>query len=900
MPTRYFCYAKKFNGKPGRRVWLEYSEEGLAEAERDGAEFVSTMTFSHEPKAGSPDPIRYGDLPLDFDHKDDPARAVADALYFIKGLICLGVDSRTLRIYLSGKKGVHVIVPAICYGDVEGDALLPRIHREFISIILQVIGGKIGTLDRTIYDMGQGRLLRRENVRRSNDRYKVPVTYEEMKTLPYSELEMLTFDKRVLDGTECVMPALAPKLAELFQEACKKILLRDSLANSSQAFAELDQCLFIKHCRDNAETLSEKEWFVMISILAPLGKVGKDAIHALSKSYPNYDYVETELKIKRAIMSNKPHTCERIKEVYDCGRNCGVKSPTVLWRKKKAEVVNAEHFVSDETGLYFITDPDDPEIGRERICSPLVVEALVRNPQNASWGRLISIIDPEGVRHEIQLSMSEIGGNGDQWRGILFDHGLQLIPTKRARAKLQEYILTAQPGKFARMVDKLGWHGEAYVLPDGVIGGKEDEMIILETAVSDNLFNTAGTLKEWQDEIGRYCVGNSRLILSVSFALTGCLLHLLGMEGGGLHLFGQSSCGKSTALKVAGSVCGGGNGRPFIRQWRATDNALEGTAALHNDNLLCLDEISQATPKVVSEVAYMLANGQGKGRANRKGDAKARKEWRLMFLSSGEKTLSDKIAEDSQRDSLAGQMVRVVDIEADAGRGRGLYEELHGFPGGRELSDHLARWSVTYYGTPFRAFVERIVEDIDGARTNVSNGIERFREQYCPSDASGQVERVCARFGLAAVAGELAIEFGILPWPQKMAWQAMAALFNSWISWRGGIGNIEEEKALSRVREFIEMHGETRFAGPNADYLPLGMVGYRFIEDDGIRYFIKRPAFRKEFCKGIAKDALLKLLDEKGCLDYDRNGHIKEYKYIQGHGGNVRGYILKSESLINL
>lgn len=82
----------------------------------------------------------------------------------------------------------------------------------------------------------------------------------------------------------------------------------------------------------------------------------------------------------------------------------------------------------------------------------------------------------------------------------------------------------------------------------------------------------------------------------------------------------------------------------YIRQWRATDNALEGTAAAHCDNLFCLDEIGQTSSRVVSEVAYMLANGQGKARANKKGNAKVIQEWRLSFISTEYLTLVDKIA----------------------------------------------------------------------------------------------------------------------------------------------------------------------------------------------------------------------------------------------------------------
>lgn len=50
----------------------------------------------------------------------------------------------------------------------------------------------------------------------------------------------------------------------------------------------------------------------------------------------------------------------------------------------------------------------------------------------------------------------------------------------------------------------------------------------------------------------------------------------------------------------------------------------------------------------------MLANGQGKARANKEGNAKAIREWRLSFLSTGELTLADKIAEDGQGQAMAG------------------------------------------------------------------------------------------------------------------------------------------------------------------------------------------------------------------------------------------------------
>ena len=75
-----------------------------------------------------------------------------------------------------------------------------------------------------------------------------------------------------------------------------------------------------------------------------------------------------------------------------------------------------------------------------------------------------------------------------------------------------------------------------------------------------------------------FAVGNSRLTVALSMALAPPLLHVVEMEGGGLHFRGSSSIGKTTLLHVAGSVWGGGGLAGYVRRWRATDNALEGVA----------------------------------------------------------------------------------------------------------------------------------------------------------------------------------------------------------------------------------------------------------------------------------------------------------------------------------
>jgi putative DNA primase/helicase len=98
-------------------------------------------------------------------------------------------------------------------------------------------------------------------------------------------------------------------------------------------------------------------------------------------------------------------------------------------------------------------------------------------------------------------------------------------------------------------------------------------------------------------------------------------------------------------------------GADYLNRWRATTNGLEALAAIRSDTLLILDELSQVDPREAGEIAYMLANGSGKSRANRNGNTRMRHEWRLLFLSAGEIGLAQHLASAGKR-IKAGQEVR--------------------------------------------------------------------------------------------------------------------------------------------------------------------------------------------------------------------------------------------------
>src|SRR5262249_16549113 len=199
--------------------------------------------------------------------------------------------------------------------------------------------------------------------------------------------------------------------------------------------------------------------------------------------------------------------------------------------------------------------------------------------------------------------------------------------------------------------------------------------------------------------------GNTRLIFPLSVGFAGPIVDLLEGESFGFNLTGASSVGKSTALIVAGSIWGGGGPLGFAYSWRLTDNGAEGVACAHSGTFLALDELGQLNAEVAPDVAYMLGNGLGKGRAGRGGQARPPVEWRIVLLRTGEVGIATKIEEAGRsRKAKAGSLVRLIDVPADPGKGHGLFDHCNGTPSA-EIADRLKAAALSHYGLAGPAFI---------------------------------------------------------------------------------------------------------------------------------------------------------------------------------------------------
>lgn len=592
----------------------------------------------------------------------------------------------------------------------------------------------------------------------------------------------------------------------------------------------------------------------------------------------------------------------------------------------KGRSATDDGFRLDDRGVWHL--PKDAEGNPKRpewLSSPLQVTALSRATDGNGWGFLAEFADRDGRPKTWAIPAALLANDSAEWFARLRDMGLETSVTRGARSLLAQYIDTRKPSERITSTDRTGWHdGRVFVTPSASIaatGTGRQFVFQSESSVEDTL-STAGDFDTWRDAVARRCVGNSRLSFVMSCAFAAPLAHVLGVPTGGFHLQGDSSLGKTTALLVAASVWGS---HKFKRQWRQTDNALESVAAQHCDLLLILDEIGQADGRIVGECVYMLGNEMEKGRATRGGMARRVRTWRLLFLSSGEKSLSDYMRE-AGRKVNEGQEVRMPSIVADAGAGLGMLEALHDIPSGRDFSDTLQRFTASHHGHAGRRWLQHLADRMDSLEGEAGELVGQFEAQAVPQYAHPQVWRVARRFALAAAAGELATRAGLTGWPEGEAMAGARRCFEAWLSMRGHTGSGEKVAALLQVRAFLEKNGDAMFTWwhratddhrpntalrvgfkrwVNADGDPVKRTtaddycdarapdGGRSMDDDSLslEYLVLPEQFRGEVCKGLRPDFVAQVLKDAGCLNHEK-GRLTRNHRLPGMGSTKVFHIL--------
>jgi putative DNA primase/helicase len=309
---------------------------------------------------------------------------------------------------------------------------------------------------------------------------------------------------------------------------------------------------------------------------------------------------------------------------------------------------------------------------------------------------------------------------------------------------------------------------------------------------------------------------------------------------------------------------------------------MEAVAAQLSDLCLCLDEIGEADSNEVGALVYSLGNGVGKARATKSGHARQSHRWRTTLLSTGESSMST-IMQESGKQPKAGQLVRLLNIPVK--RNHGVFDELTVFKDGREMAHYFKSECAKNYGHAGPKFIEFIInKDTSELDAELANTEAEF------SHANPQSARAGARFALYALAGELAIEAGILPWKACAAILACKEMFLEWQKFHGP-ELTEDKQILENVYNYILKFGDIKFTDKATEEKPKYDRAGWYLDQPGGRVFLFTPNALRDAIGALDFSRGLHALDQQGWIVEKNPG--KRTKGVKICGNVVHLYWIK-------
>lgn len=299
-------------------------------------------------------------------------------------------------------------------------------------------------------------------------------------------------------------------------------------------------------------------------------------------------------------------------------------------------------------------------------------------------------------------------------------------------------------------IGRTGWHtfqnDRVFVLDQPVFAEARDRAIAMDTRGDRRRMFAAltprgGSLQRHTAALRRAWEADPVIAAMICGALAATLLEPLGVANFGMHLAGDSSRGKTSALKIAASVFGDPHNEMWLGSWNTTPVAAELRASTLTDLPQCYDEVGASDPGAIERMVYMLINGGGRTRGKADLSLRETATWRTVVLSTGERELAD-------HNTMTGAQVRVLQLPVS-----GL-----GTLTGAEI-DELRDACVADSGMFGRAWIELLLEIDDWTpfRANHRLATKRLRE-CAPDPLAG---RVAGYYATLMTAETIAAQLGL-------------------------------------------------------------------------------------------------------------------------------------------
>ena len=295
-----------------------------------------------------------------------------------------------------------------------------------------------------------------------------------------------------------------------------------------------------------------------------------------------------------------------------------------------------------------------------------------RKNEHQNWRHHFVITERNEHKSDFQLPREKLAGTGASAIRLLMKAGVHVVTRDEVQNALVQFLRFKPRREIIRM-PHVGWAPIGshwiFVRPDDVImpadmPKAQSTMYVLDAGATRHGLHVIGTASEWAAEVAAPLRGNSNVALSFATFFAAPLLHWASEPGGGNHLYGRSTIGKTMTSDVGQSIYGWPHETSddtFGMSWGGTAAGFDALALARTDLGLPLDEITLANPRTAEAVIYKVASGTKGPRATSTGHLRETAHASVLVLSTGEKSLAEFIGRSLQE----GARKRLVDIPAE-------------------------------------------------------------------------------------------------------------------------------------------------------------------------------------------------------------------------------------------
>jgi hypothetical protein len=454
--------------------------------------------------------------------------------------------------------------------------------------------------------------------------------------------------------------------------------------------------------------------------------------------------------------------------------------------------------------------PETPIDQKKPIAAPrLAIESTEFHVERRESYYKVRYFDLNGQSQTILIGR-ELFTNPSKVVAQLLKANADLPDDPEAAVRLVRRAVADRSKKNRRITLRTGWHRTSFVYP-GETFGPLAETLEHESApeIDPALGLRCGSPQAWQEGMRNGFESSDYLLFAASITLSGPLFDFAGgQEGMVFHFQPQessperqesrtrSSSGKSLAAQVAISTIGRARKTDLV-SFAVTLRAAEDYCYSHNNLAGAMDEEGRAllsTGRHIkpSQLPYLVTSGRGtlySNKAVRDPDLR-NLTWLLPVISTGEKPLDDP---KNQRVRTEGAQVRMAPIPVPPGGNGGIFNRLDG---SREeivrkahlLAREVERTLDENYGVIMPAFLRLLVPQRASLERRVRRIVDKFVE-WVGAASDPWERRLAEKFGIVLAAAIFASKFGIAPWTEQKAANAIRTIYRRS---RGALASISE------------------------------------------------------------------------------------------------------------